>query len=194
MPWHASVGSVGAKTKGVGFTNVKSFVCERFGPSAWDDMVARLPPSDQVELGSIVSVGWYPLASYARLINELERAHGTGDLSLVQQLGAFEAEQDLTTIHRIFLRMANPAFILEQMGNYWKRFHDSGEWEIARVTDNQARAVLRGWGHVDAALCRELTGYMHRSFELAGAKQVRLEHPRCRANGHRDCEFEGWWR
>ena len=183
-----------AKTKGVGFTNVKSFVGKRFGTQAWTDVLSHLSKQDRAELESAVPVGWYSLSLYARLINEIERVHGTGDLTLVEQLGAYEAEHDLTTIHRVFLRMANPAFILEQMGNYWKRFHDTGEWEISRLTDKRAVAYLRGWGHVDPALCRELAGYMRRSFELAGASSVTLEHPRCRARGHADCMFEGCWR
>lgn len=183
-----------AKTKGVGFTNVKAFVLERFGDRAWKDLLNALPAEDRTELESIVSVGWYSLALYARLINQIEQRHGKGDFALVEQLGAFEAEHDLTTIHRVFLRMANPAFILEQMGNYWKRFHDTGEWEITRLTDKRAIAHLRGWGHVDTALCRELAGYMRRSFELAGASNVTLEHPRCRARGQADCLFEGCWR
>ena len=181
-----------AKTKGVGFVNVKSFVTERFGAQAWDAVLERLAPEDRDELSLVVSVGWYSLALYARLIRALDEVHGYGDLSLVVQLGRYEAEHDLATWHRIFLRFANPAFMVEKTGEYWKRFHDTGEWKIAREPNGVA-GVLEGWGCVDHALCRELVGYMSRLLELVGTKNVIFEHPTCRARNDAQCLFRARW-
>ena len=181
-----------AKTKGVGFVNVKSFATERFGARAWEAVLERLAPEDRDELSSIVSVGWYSLPLYARLIRALDEVHGYGDLALVVQLGRYEAERDLTTIHRVFLRFTNPAFIVEKTGEYWKRFHDSGEWKIAREPNGVA-GVLEGWGCVDHALCRELVGYLSRVLELVGAKNVIFEHPKCRARNDGQCLFRARW-
>jgi hypothetical protein len=187
------MGSEGeARTKGVGFVNVKSFATERFGANAWDAVLERLAPEDREELSSIVSVGWYSLPLYARLIHALDDVHGYGDLSLVVQLGRYEAERDLTTIHRIFLRFTNPAFIVEKTGEFWKRFHDTGEWKVEREPNGVA-GTLEGWGCVDHALCRELVGYLSRVLELVGAKNVVFEHPRCRARGDGQCFFRARW-
>jgi len=186
------VGDGLAKTKGVGFVNVKSFTVERFGAQGWDAVLERLTPEDREELSSIVSVGWYSLPLYARLIRALDEVHGYGDLSLVVQLGRYEAERDLTTIHRVFLRFTNPAFIVEKTGEFWKRFHDTGEWKVTRE-NNGVAGVLEGWGCVDHALCRELGGYLTRVLELVGAKNVIVEHPKCRARGDVQCLFRARW-
>ncbi len=182
-----------AKTKGVGFINVKNFVTERFGAAGWDAVTGRLSPEDRDELSSAVSVGWYSLPLYARLIRVLDEVHGYGDLALVVQLGRYEAERDLTTIHRAFLRFFNPAFIVEKFAEYWKRFHDSGEWVAVRDSDRQITATLANWGCVDHALCRELVGYFTRTLELVGAKNVIVEHPKCRAKGEGQCVFRARW-
>src|SRR5689334_3017500 len=121
-----------AKTKGVGFANVRTFVEERFGPAGWDRVLSELVVSDRRELEAILPVGWYSLPLYARLIRAVDQVHGYGDLSLVVKLGRFEAERDLTTIHRIFLRLASPAFMLEKTADYWRRFHDTGHWVVKR--------------------------------------------------------------
>jgi hypothetical protein len=182
-----------AKTKGVGFVNVRAFATERFGGSGWEQTIERLTLADRDVLAAVLPVGWYPLALYARLVRALDEAHGTGDLALVVQLGRFEAERDLTTIHRIFLRMANPAWAIEKTDEYWRRSHDTGTWTIAQLSDTSIGGTLADWGVVDHALCRELVGYLGRVLELVGAKSVIMEHPRCRGRGDADCYFHARW-
>ena len=182
-----------AKTKGVAFLNVRAFTVERFGSGGWTATLDRLVVTDRQELANIITVGWYPLALYARLLRALEEAHGAGDFALVVRQGRFQAERDLTTIQRVFLRMANPAFAVEKMGEYWRRFHDSGTWEIERATPTRVYGALVDWGVVDRVLCRELGGYMSRVLELVGAKDVNIEHPRCRAHGDARYEFHARW-
>jgi hypothetical protein len=183
-----------ARTKGVGFTNVRSFVISTQGAPAWEAMVASFPKAEREVLESAVAVGWYDLELYARLIHEVDRRFGTGDLRLVQALGRYEAEKDLTTIHQWLLRFFNPALIIEQTGKYWNRFHDTGQWVVERRGDRELVARLSEWGVVDAALCRELVGYFQRLLELIGAGDVRVEHTHCRARGGQVCEFRGTYR
>ena len=186
--------AVDAKTKGIGFANVRAFAEERFGGAqGWGKVVAKLAEPDRRELESVVPVGWYSLAMYARLIRVVDQVHGHGDLALIHQLGRFEAERDLTTIQRLFLRMANPAYILEKTSEYWRRFHDSGTWVIERQGATRVRAFLDDWGQPDAALCRETIAYVVRAWELVGARNVRMDHPHCRSRGEKRCEFLGRW-
>jgi hypothetical protein len=187
------VGGDLGKTKGVGFVNVRAFAVERFGAGGYTAVTERLTPADRAELDSVVPVGWYSLGLYARVIRALDEVHGYGDLSLVLQLGRYEAERDLTTIHRVFLRLANPAYVVEKFGDYWRRFHDSGRWELIRESDTQVSGYLDEWGYVDHALCRELVGYMGRLLELVGARNVVMEHPKCRGRGDARCFFRGRW-
>ncbi len=180
------------KTKGVGFTNVRAFTIERFGDAGWASLLEKIPAEDRSEIQSIIPMGWYSLSLYARLIRVLDKVHGRGDLSMMKDLGRFEAENDLKTIHRIFLRFTNPAFIVEKTSQYWKHFHDTGTWNVTR-DDHGVSAVLDDWGCVDSALCRELVAYLTRVLELTGAKNVVLEHPKCRGRSDPQCIFRGRW-
>jgi predicted hydrocarbon binding protein len=180
-------------TKGVGFVNVRGFVKESFGAHAWDELLASLPHADREALGSVVSVGWYPLDLYARLIGAVDHRFGTGTLSVIHALGRYEAEKDLNTIHQFFLRMMNPNIVIEQMSKYWSRFHDTGEWQTERIGDYGAIATLSNWGVVDAGLCRELQAYLQRLLELCGCRNVTMDHPQCRTRGRPACEFRARW-
>lgn len=107
--------------------NVRAFADTRHpATGGWEAVVAGLEEEDRRALDGIVAIGWYSLPLYARVIRVLDRVHGSGDLQRVVALGRFEAERDLTTLHRIFLRLANPIFLLEKSAEYWRRFHDTG--------------------------------------------------------------------
>jgi hypothetical protein len=127
------------------------------------------------------------------LIHAIDEVHGAGDLGLVVQLGRFEAERDVTTIYRIMFRLVNPGTVVQKTTDYWRKFHDTGSWEMMRQGSQEIQGVLTGWGVVDHALCRELVGYFSRVLELVGAQGVIVEHPECRARGYTRCFFRARW-
>jgi hypothetical protein len=181
-------------TKGFAFDNVRVFTRTRFGPEGWGATLARMLPDDREVLGAIVSVGWYSLPLYARLLRALDEAYGTGDYAIIVQSARFAAERNLGTVFRTLLRFASPAYMLEKFGQYWPRVHDTGRWELVREAGGDAAtATLYDLGYVDAALCRDLGGYFARTLELVGAKGVILDHARCRARGADACEFRARW-
>jgi hypothetical protein len=184
----------GALTKGVNFVNARAFVEQRAGRiGAWTQVGEGMSPDDRRMLESIIAIGWYPLAAYARLIRRIDAVLGTGDLAVVTRLGRFEAERDLKTLHRIFLRLATPTFLLDQTASYWGRFHDTGVWTIEKLSSRSAIGHLDAWGCVDEALCRELLAYLMRAFELTGGKSVQMDHPTCRARAGARCTFTLHW-
>ena len=185
--------STGALTKGVGFAHAKAFAQERWGEDGWKAILEKLRPTDREEIGAALPMGWYPLALYARLIQAIDEVQGAGDMALNVQLGRFEAERDLTTIYRIMFRLVNPATVVEKTTDYWRKFHDTGTWEMTRVGSHEIQGVLHGWGVIDHRLCRELVGYFSRLLELVGAEGVIVEHPECRARGFARCFFRARW-
>jgi len=183
-----------ARTKGVGFNNVRSFVTDSYGAEGWRQMLAMFAGTDREVLDSVVAMGWYDLGLYARLIRAIDARFGAGDLKLAVSIGRYEAEKDLTSIHQWLLRLVRPSIAIEQVGKYWRRFHDTGDWTASLRGDREINARLTGWGVVDAALCRELVGYLQRTLELLGAREVIMEHTRCRVRGEADCEFRALYR
>jgi hypothetical protein len=183
-----------ALTKGIAFTHARAYVEETFSPSAWVEVLSRVPPEDREVLGSTVATGWYELGLYARLLRTIDAHLGQSNLELLTQIGRWAAEQDFTTIYRLFFRFADPIYAIEKLAEYWRRFHDSGTWTVERSGQGRATGTLREWGFVDRALCRETAAYMSRVLELVGATEVRLTHPRCRADGGGECFFTLTWR
>jgi hypothetical protein len=158
----------------------------------WAEVLAKLEKEDAPIVASAVAVGWYDVMLFARLLRVVDEVCGRGDLHLMDEMGKFEAEQDLNRVLRIFLRVLSPLQIFRVEGRLWRHFQDTGSWEIQRVP-NGVDATLTGWA-VDQALCQELAGYLIRLMEFAGGKDVRVLHASCRATGADNCVFQYRWR
>jgi len=178
--------------KGIAFLNIRSFVLERYGAAEWDAFCELFSAADQATLNSVDQSGWYPLGLLAQARRTLDVRFGRGDLALVEQLGRFEADKDLSTVMRWFFRVIPPDFVVRRIDLYWRRFHDSGRW-TSEVKERNITAQLHDWAVVDEALCRNLTGYLRRTLELIPSRDFRVDHPRCRAHGHPTCEFIWRW-
>jgi DNA-binding CsgD family transcriptional regulator len=172
-------------TKADRFINLRRFVIERSGETAWGEILAALPDADATAARAVAPSGWYDSALHGRLVRAL-CAHA-GDVKLARELGRFEAEHDLTTVHRWFVRVIPPAFAIRNMDLFWRRYHDTGSW-TSEIRGRKIVARLRDW-EVEPALCRFLQGYLGRMLEFFGNEEAVVIHPLCRADGEALCEF-----
>jgi predicted hydrocarbon binding protein len=173
--------------------NARDFVLAREGEAGWRRVLEALPSTDRDAFAAMVSVDWYDMGVNDRVNRAIVDTLGGGGAEVIEALGRYSAQQDLKTIHRVFLRMANPAFTLERTAEFWRRYQDSGEWTIVREAPNRVRATLAGWGSLDEVTCVRLCAYTRRLFELVGAKDVFLDRTACRLRGDDACVFVGGW-
>lgn len=185
-------GSIAALSKGTILLHAQSFVVARFGAAGWQGVLDRLPADDRETFKAILPITWYPHEADVRLFGALVEVLGKGDRQVLVDLGRFEAEQDLRRIHRMFLRFANPAYVLEKASDYWSRFHNTGSWSVER-RENGASGTLLDFDPPDELHCVYLEAYILRMFELVGGRQVRVSHSQCRCRGDSGCTFEGTW-
>lgn len=174
--------------KGIGFANVRNYVRERHGDSAWLKVLNALPPSHREEVTTALAVGWYDVGHFAELLRAVDSVCGRGDLGLLREVGASEADQDLNRVLRVFLRVLTPSQIFKVEGRLWSHFQNSGAWSSTKVSGG-VDATLTEWA-VDEALCEELAGYLVRLVQFTGGKSVAVHHKTCRAKGHNRCVFE----
>jgi hypothetical protein len=182
-----------ARFKGLVLLNARAFCIERFGAPAWARVVDALPRDDRPVVEGAVHVGWYDLGIYDRVHEAIDQVLGNGDLTLMTAIGRFSAEHDLTIVHRLFFRMANPSLLLTKYGDYWKRYQDTGTWTVRRESDRRIRGTLASWGSVSPATCVRLAAYIQRMLDLVGARGTRVGRVKCRARGDTVCEYLVEW-
>jgi uncharacterized protein (TIGR02265 family) len=182
-----------ARTKGSAFVALKSFVTRRFGYEGWKRYLGRIEPRERKDIEMPMANEWYELDTWVRSLQVLKEVFGEELPEVVFEFGRHEAKSDLNFGQRLFLRLANPAYVIEKAGEYWRKFCDFGRWEVERKSENAAVASLLDVPVADALYCEELSGYLKHLFELVGAKNVQLEHTKCRSRGDDKCVWNGSW-
>lgn len=179
------------KSKGTILQVLQSYVEKRFGRDAWQRVLSAMSPSDRQCVESAVAIGWYPTSVVMNAFMAFEAVLGPREPQLLADFGRHGAEQDLTVFHRMFLRMANPAFVVEKTGEYWHRFHTHGTMTSRRV-DHGSITTLSDF-QSSPVYCAMLAPYAARLFELVGAKRVHVAHAECIHRGDNTCVFVSRW-
>ena len=177
------------ESKGTIVLAAKNYTVAKHGAEAWSRVLSALEPADRMHIQGITAVGWVPSETYGRLLERIDRELGPPGKSLMPEYGRYGAEHDLTLFHRLFLRMASPPFVLEKTAEYWRRFHTSGRWTVARLDATQVSAALSDF-YIGTHYCAALTSYISRLFELVGAKEVASVHRDCVSRGASACVFK----
>lgn len=164
------------RAKGTNLLHMFTWVEREFGVGTWEKVLHGLSPDEQRRARNILPVRWYDLGLQHRILRAIDRELGRGDGGLVDVIGRYEADQDLSVIHRVFMRMASPSYILERSRDYWERFYDTGAWHVERLGGNHTRGELRGVEPFDPFFARYLHAYIHRMFELTGAKDLQTRY------------------
>jgi hypothetical protein len=182
--------------KGTNLAHTRAFIVKRSGPDGLARVMALLPREGAEAIDSVVAVGWYPTHLHVELLRAMQEALEAPGAAgeIVQLAAAHDAEYDITRIHRVLFRLANPGFVLEKAMEIWGRFYDTGKWAIERPTSTSASGSLSGFAIVDPLYCAYLRGYIERMFTLVGARDVHVHHTACRSRGDAYCRFEGQWR
>jgi predicted hydrocarbon binding protein len=173
---------------------IKKYIEQYLGQDAWDKFLEALSDDDQILMQTAVSIGWVDMDARLRIVRTFENVLGTGNGDLVKNFARFEAEKDLNTVLRIFLRMANPGMVLKKASGFWHRFYDWGELVVEQIDKNSAIAMIKDAPFVDPLFCMQIESYFKRFFELVGAKDMEVVHRICKAKGAEHCIFEGKWK
>jgi hypothetical protein len=181
------------QVKGSNIRLAQQYAERRGGPEAWARVLATLSPADREVVQGCIAVGWYPLPLQHRVLEALEQELHQAGVEPLSDFARFVAEHDLTKVHRLYLRMRNPAYVLEKCGEYWSRFYDSGVWYVQRVGPTVARGDLSQIEERAPVFCKFLAAYIGYMFELAGAKGITVLHRQCACRGAPSCVFEGSW-
>ncbi len=182
-----------AQVKGTAILASLRYLREHFGEEAAAHVRQGLPRADRLTLeGSVLASSWYPTSLLLRLMEEAEWQLGSQQPELARHLGRASADYGLTTVYRIFFKLGSPEFIIGRAASVFASYWDTGK--LVQKEQARGRAVFSLEGFQGAApLCARMLGWMERTLELAGAKDVQVVHASCLHRGEPECRFEGPW-
>ncbi len=182
------------QVKGTAVVATIRFLRERFGEEAVASVVSALVPTEQalVEQGALAST-WYPMSLLLHLMQESQARFGARPSSLLKEMGRASADYSLTTVYRIFFKMGSPQFIIARAARVFGSYYDSGDLRVLESGPGHATVDLVGFQEGTQEFCERILGWMERTMELSGARNLRASHARCLHRGDDACRFQGDW-
>jgi hypothetical protein len=178
--------------KGSAFTARFDYLKKHF-PERWPAFLAALaPPARELALSGALNNAWYPFDAFVDLNLCAVRVFEVDELPTV--LGAYAAEANVPTLYKLFFKLGSPAYVLSKAAMLWHVHHDTGRAELLLLEDGWYEYRIHEFGSPNAMLCRSLQGFIRRTLEMAGAKNVELSKEQCAADGAPYCAFRARWR
>jgi uncharacterized protein (TIGR02265 family) len=183
-----------AQVKGTAVQSSLRYVRERFGEDTLARVLQALPEADRAAIGEgVLASSWYPMAAFLRFMQEAERQLGAQEPDVVRRMGRASCDYGVTGVYRIFFKVGSPEFLVSRGARVFSSYYDTGELRVVEASPGRAVVELSSFEGGAPQFCERLYGWMHRTLELAGARNLRSSHSACVHRGDAACRFEGSW-
>jgi hypothetical protein len=173
--------------KGSLLLDTKQFVNERFGPDVWRMQVAGLRAVERAAVLRPVSACWYELSVFRRLLHAVCEYSRSKSCVVMEELGRFTAEREMSGPRRWLPHLARPCFVVQNLNLCWRRMFDVGQW-TSQQEQGTLELKLAGW-EGDPPLCEWSTGYVRRALALLGWQVEHFAHTAGPACNETTCAF-----
>ena len=184
-----------AMVKGTAVKASLAFVASRAGEDRLARIIAALPPPyEEMLSGPVLQGNWYEFSTLLALMDaSAPFVTPVGSKSLAWEMGRFSADFGLKSIYKVFFRLADPGFIIHKASQVFDSYYRPGTMIVERAAPQEALLRLTGFDQPSPVFCDRLLGWMERTLELCGAKEICMEHPRCLSRGDASCDYMGRW-
>lgn len=161
-----------AKVKGTLLIDfVKTIKADKSGQIA-----ALLPEQDREILAArILPSGWYPYELFKSCFGAVVKVLAQGDMEKVRQWGRLYGEAIITGVYKGMIKQGEPMVALEKYGPNLRNFFDFGEVQVEPMASNAALIRIKGFDPDFKPQYYIMQGWIERSLELSGAKEIKAE-------------------
>jgi len=181
-----------ATTKGSILKSLLKFVETDLTPSQKEQALAALTPEERtIATERVLPSTHVPESLLNRLTASAAAAKGEDLDAFGIRAGRAELA-DAIGLYRFLFIVLTPNALLKKASSTWSSVHDTGAMTVENQTPTSARICLRGFPS-ERAHCARLTGWFVGLSEMAGAKDVRIDHTVCLTCGGTECAWDLKW-
>ena len=182
------------KVKGAVLLARSTFVKKHFGEQAWQDVLAAVSADDRTVFAGFLASGWYPFETGQRLDDAIVRVIGKGDRKVFEELGAASARENLTTVHKMFVKGLAPQGFMANAPMIYGFYYDTGKRTYEPTGPSSGVMTTFDAGSYSVVDCLTVIGWHREALAMCGATDVTIQETACRARGDAVCRYEFRWR
>lgn len=181
--------------KGTAIAGRRQYLLRYHGPEKLRAVLAQLKDREvaqRLETGVLKSA-WYPFDLYIELSEIIDRVVGRGDGSLYRSISAQTAEDDMSTVYKVFFKFLQPMYVFGKATQLWNAYYSSGSFQVNPLGPGKVEFEVADFEAPNWAHCESVIGWVERTVQLTGVKGVHSEHLECRARGASRCRMRITW-
>ena len=165
------------KIKGLTIKTTPEFVKKNF-PARYHEWLNALPaPSRDIMANFIVVNQWYPITDALtvplRMVGQI--FYDNDWKKAVWEMGRFDAEDALTGIYKLYVRLGSPGHLISRAGRIMAAYYDDAEINIVASEKNRIVLHIVRFDEADEAIEYNMAGWIQRALEISGCKSVEIE-------------------
>ena len=162
------------RTKGSNITAMVAAIESVRGAELREKIIADVPGQggDEIRAKSVIAAGWYPIGWYRDLLATIVK-HADG--ALVRQLGRASTRANVSTIHKIFMRMISPHTLIKQGGRLFSSYFEGASVTIENVEGQTERIAWSDCHGFDRNCWQDQIGSTEELVTMSGAQVLRTK-------------------
>lgn len=123
---------------------------------------------------SIDSTKWYPVASGAiEPTEKIGKLFFNGDVQRgAIEAGRYSAERALTGIYKIFVKAANPQYIIKRASRVFSTYYRPCEMQVVRQSDSGVVSEISELNSDYSTVVNRIIGWCEMALEISGCQNV----------------------
>lgn len=179
--------------KGTPINGLVEFVMKELTSQQYQDVLARLPADHQKYFGGhVLAHELVPVSIVNKFTEYAAEAKKESLKAFARRAGRYGAEIGLKTVYKFVLLVLSIDSVLKKAPLMWTRVYDGGVISVESGDGTAGITVTEFPSH--PAVCGRITGWFEVIAERAGAKDIRLVHDSCAAEGAKVCHWKFVWR
>jgi hypothetical protein len=183
------------QVKGTLIAGKRQYVLKKHGEEKLDKVLAQLKDREAASRlkSTVLKSAWYPFELFIDLTQAIDRVVGYGDGRLYRSIAAYTAEDDLSSVYKIFFKALQPMYIVNKATQLWSLTYTSGQLKATQTAPTAIELELVDFEAPNWVHCESLLGWAERSIQLTGVRGVHADHVECRARGATRCRMRIGW-
>lgn len=160
--------------KGAGINSLIRMLRQMSDPARFAEFERHLPPHTAALITRPrLPQEWIPLQDAAGLYAAAVTHLFDGDMSRLFDVGRQQLRNDLSTIYRVFMRVASPAFVASRASALYEVYgRDAGTLRVGARTDTTLEFILANRPFPSPAYFEAMRGAIAGTLELTGVRDV----------------------
>lgn len=178
--------------KGTPVNGLLDFVRSELTPDQLASVIAKMPEGEQKYWKShVLAHELVPLEAANRFTRVAAEAKGEAIKAFAKRAGRYGAEIGIKTVYKFVLMVMSTDAVLKKAPFMWTRVYDGGKIEVVPGA-NKATITITEFPS-DVAVCGRISGWFEVIGERTGAKNIKINHTPCAAEGGAKCSWNFSW-